>query len=101
LDGVQFSIYADKANPSHVLESYTFSFQYTGSRKYAKRQLSGMAGWGSAGISINIGAARAGLRNMIDQIYDYHQNLATLPGNYFESIYIAVDADHIYQLSAT
>ncbi|KAL2040969.1 hypothetical protein N7G274_006427 [Stereocaulon virgatum] len=79
LDGVQFSIYADKVNPSHVLESYTFSFQYTGSRKDAKRQLSGMAGLGPAGVSSSIGAARAGLRKMIDQIYDYHQILATLP----------------------
>ena len=60
-----------------------------------------MAGPRPEGASITTGAARAGLRKLIDQIHDYHQHLATLPCNYLEKSNVAVHADHIYQLSVT
>ena len=60
-----------------------------------------MAGPRLEDISITIGAARAGLRKLIDQIHDYHQHLATLPCKYLEKSDVALHADHIYQLSVT
>lgn len=79
LSSVLFSIYADKNNPSHVLESYTFSFQ---SSKDAggNSQALGLAFSGPHGQPVTITSARAGLKSIVDALRLVESQLPALPG---------------------
>ncbi|KAF6221378.1 hypothetical protein HO133_002233 [Letharia lupina] len=78
LDGVQFSIYADKSRPSEILELYTFSFQYRDG-KDGERRLMGLTAPGGGSGMITIRSVRSGMVNVIDQFKNYQQQLPALP----------------------
>ena len=78
LDGVQFSIYADKSRPSQILELYRFSFRYRNG-KDGNRSLIGLTAPGCGSDTITTRSVRSGMVNMIDQLHDYQQQLPVLP----------------------
>lgn len=78
--GVQFSILADQANPSHVLESYAFSFQYLECVPGGHRQIAGLALSGSCGKSVVITNVRSGLNKIIRRLIEIDVALPNLPG---------------------
>lgn len=78
LDGVQFSIYADKSRPSEILELYTFSFQYRNG-KDGERRLVGLTAPGRGSSMITTKSVRTGMINVIDQLNNYQQQLPSLP----------------------
>ena len=81
LDGVQFSIYANKSRPSQVLELYTFSFQYRHG-KDGERRLMGLTPPGRDSVTITTRSVRSGMVNVMDQLHDYQQQLPTLPSKW-------------------
>ena len=78
LDGVQFSIYADKSRPSQVLELYKFSFQYCHG-KDGERRLMGLTPPGRGSGTITTRSVRTGMVNVMDQLHDYQRQLPALP----------------------
>lgn len=79
LSSVLFSIYADKNNPSHVLESYTFSFR-TSKDANGNSQALGLAFSGPHGQPVTITSARAGLKSIVDALRLVESQLPELPG---------------------
>ena len=77
LEGVQFSIYADRTKPSHLLESYTFSFQYGRGVHGPKRERAGLSGIDCA--SFTGVEARSGLKKILDQLHIQSELLPALP----------------------
>ena len=78
--GVQFNILADQANPSHVLESYAFSFQYLECIPGGHRQVAGLALSGSCGKSVTTTNVRSGLDKIIRRLIEIDITLPSLPG---------------------
>ena len=78
LDGVQFSIYADKSNPSEILELYTFAFQYYDA-KDSGRRLMGLTAPGPGGATITSRSITNDMVNLIDQFKNYQHQLPALP----------------------
>lgn len=83
LDGVQFSIFADRENPSHVLESYAFSFQYLERIRSEDCQVFGLALSGPCGKSVTVTSARSGLDRIIRRLIEIDITLPNLPGKPF------------------
>lgn len=81
LSSVLFSIYADKHNPSHALESYTFSFQ-TSTDASGTFQPLGVVFSGPHGHPVTITSARAGLKSIVDALRLVESQLPALPGQY-------------------
>lgn len=79
LSSVLFSIYADKNNPSHVLESYMFSFR-TIEDISGNPQAFGLAFSGPHGQPVTITSARAGLKSIMDALRLVESQLPALPG---------------------
>lgn len=79
---VQFSIYSDQENPSNVIESYRFSFEYAQTPGFASHQLAGMALSGSNGTSINVKSAMSRLERVHDCLYNWSNFAPDLPGEY-------------------
>lgn len=69
LCGFQLSVFADEQNPSHVLESYDFTFQYNEHAKIRNPQLVGVAIPGIDGKPVTITSARAGVEAIIHHLY--------------------------------
>ena len=79
LDGVQFSIYADKSNPSEILELYTFAFQYHDAKDRGRR-LMGLTAPSHGGATItNLRSITYDMVNLIDQLKNYQHQLPALP----------------------
>ena len=78
LDGVQFSIYADKSNPSEILELYTFAFQYHDA-KDSGRRLMGFTAPSPGGATITTQSITYDMVNLIDQLKNYQHQLPALP----------------------
>ena len=79
LSGVLFSIYADKNNPSQILESYKFSFQTSGNASGYSQAL-GLAFSGPQGQEVTITSARAGLKSIVEALRLVERQLPALPG---------------------
>lgn len=80
LSGVQFSIFADVANPSNVLESYTFSFEYSKRISGGEHQLIGLALSGPRGKPVSMTSARSGLEKLVGRLIQIDVTLPDLPG---------------------
>ena len=78
LDGVQFSIYADKSKPSEILELYTFSFQYH-DVKDSGRRLMGLTTPSHGGGTITTRSSKYDMVNLMDRLKNYHHQLPALP----------------------
>lgn len=81
LEGFQLSIYADRTSPSRILESYTFSFQYSQGGGGSNSQVAGLTG--PDGASVTVEGARLGLKKFLDQLHNYNEMLPDLPRKYF------------------
>lgn len=90
LDGFRLCIYADRAKPFHVLETYTFSFRCIINAGSAQQQLVGIAHSSSGrgtklkldrpgDASIFIGDAWSNLQTFMRGLHDFHQTLPDLP----------------------
>lgn len=79
LSSIIFSIYADKNNPSHVLESYKFFFR-TSEDVSGNSQPLGLAFSGPHGQPVTITSARAGLKSIVDALRLVESQLPALPG---------------------
>lgn len=82
LAAVQFSIIADEASPSNIIEMYTFSFTYTSNVKVAERLLEGMTVTGPDGKRVTVRDARVGLWSIVRQCMIVHNSLPSLPGEF-------------------
>lgn len=80
LHGVQFNIIADKESPSHVLESYAFSFQYLERTRNEDCQVVGLELSGPCGKSGTITSVRSGLDRIIRRLVEIDLTLPSLPG---------------------
>ena len=78
LDGVQFSIHADKSKPSEILELYTFAFQYHDA-KDSGRRLMGLTAPSHGGDTITTRSIRYDMVNLIDHLKNYQHQLPALP----------------------
>ncbi|SLM33351.1 Zinc finger, RING/FYVE/PHD-type [Lasallia pustulata] len=93
LAAVQFSISADEANPSNVIETYTFSFTYTGNVNIVGRRLAEMTVAGPNGKRITVQDARAGLRSIVRQCMVLNNILPCLPDNCFLTCHLFYTPD--------
>ena len=82
LAAVQFSIIADAANPSNVIESYTFSFKYTDNVHVVGRRLEGIIVTSPDGKQVTVQHARAGLWSIVRQCLVVNNFLPSLPGEF-------------------
>ena len=87
IDGFRLCIYKDKSKPFNVLETYTFSFRYTG---HTRRQLVGMAQScssresalqleGPADANTSMEDAWSNIEKFMRGLQDFHQTLPDLP----------------------
>ena len=93
LDGFRLCIHANKTIPLHLLETYTFSFQYTSITREAQRQPVGMSPLstgnntrlqfeGSCDSSMSVEAAWASLQRFMRELHNFHQTLPDLPSKF-------------------
>ena len=85
LDGAQFSLYADKSEPSRILELYTFSFHYRNG-KNDDRRLMGLTPLGRGDGTITTISVRSGMVNVVNQLHDFQQQLPALPSEWCATI---------------
>lgn len=91
LNGVQFTIYADKSRPSKVLELYTFSFEYRNGLD-GQRRLMGLTPPGCGTGMITTRTLRSDMVNVIDQLNNYQLKLPALP----RKLHWGDCQDHLY-----
>lgn len=77
---VRFSIFADRQKPSHILESYVFSFQYPENAHDEDGQVIGLALSAPCGKRVTITSARSGLERIIRRLVEIDITLPNLPG---------------------
>ena len=82
LAAVQLSIIVDEANPSNVIETYTFSFTYTSNANVVGRRLAEMVLSGPDGKQVTIQDARSGLWSLVRQFLAINNFLPNLPGGF-------------------
>ncbi|MCJ1469663.1 DNA binding protein [Pseudocyphellaria aurata] len=87
LSSILFSIYADKNNPSRVLESYKFFFR-TSKEVNGNSQPMGLAFSGPHGRPVTITSARAGLKSIVDALRLVESQLPALPAHRFMMCYL-------------
>jgi hypothetical protein len=80
LAAVQFSIITGLKDPSQILESYTFNFQYLENDDNADRQLVGLTFHDPRGEPVTIISARYGLLQIVHHLIKLNVNLPALPG---------------------
>ena len=81
---VLFSIYSDQQNPSRVIESYRFDFQYIEIPENPSHQVCGMTLAGPDGVSVSGKSAMSRLEKIHDCLYNWSNNAPDLPGEYLK-----------------
>lgn len=81
LEAIQLTILVDKENPSNVLESYTFSFKYSGVRGDVDSRLESLSldPVGCVADMRTAQAARTGLEMIVRRLITLSAFLPTLP----------------------
>jgi hypothetical protein len=81
LDALQLTIFVDKNEPTHVLESYTFTFNYTGTRGDASSRLASisLAAGGRESEVKTFRTAKQGLESIIRRLITLSAFLPVLP----------------------
>ncbi|KAH8435334.1 putative meiosis specific protein Hop1 [Aspergillus melleus] len=81
LEALQLTIFADKDSPDNVLETYTFSFRYTGGSGDVNRRLASMSidSMGCVADMKYAQTARIGLETIIRRLITLSTFLPTLP----------------------
>ena len=86
LDGFRLCIYADKAKPFNILESYTFSFQYPSNVVGAPQHLVGSIGRDARlrlecprDAPVLVAGAWSNIQRFMREIHNFHQTLPDLP----------------------
>lgn len=81
LEAIQLTILVDKNKPSNVLESYTFSFKYSGSAGDVNRRLESLSldPVGCIADMKTAQSARAGLEMIVRRLITLSAFLPTLP----------------------
>lgn len=77
---VQFSVYADKDNPSDVVEAYTFKFQYLDNPANARHKLISMTLPDACEKLVTVISGETGLQEILDCLWEYDKSLPDLPG---------------------
>lgn len=80
LSAVQFSIITGSKDPSNILESYTFNFQYIDNDSNTDRRLIGLTLLDPHGEPVTIISARYGLLQIVHHLIKLNVNLPALPG---------------------
>lgn len=95
LEAIQLTILADKNNPSNVLESYTFSFKYSGKPGHVDTRLESLSldPVGCVADMKTIHSARKGLESIVRNIIELNAFLPILPSMApFTDLRITADA---------
>lgn len=82
LDAIQLTILVDENEPQNVLESYTFSFKYTGARGDVNSRLESLS-LDPVGCVANMKSAqtaRTGMEMIVRRLITLSSFLPTLPG---------------------
>ncbi|MCJ1300078.1 DNA binding protein [Hypocenomyce scalaris] len=93
LAAVQLSIIVDEANPSNVIETYTFSFTYTSNANVVGRRLAEMVLSGPDGKQVTIQDARSGLWSLVRQFLAINNFLPNLPDTRFLTCHLFYTPD--------
>ena len=88
LEAVQLTILVDKDAPEHVLESYTFSFRYTGAEGDVNNRLESLSleQMGCVADMKTAQTARIGLETIVRRLITLSAFLPTLPSMYLYTI---------------
>jgi hypothetical protein len=83
LEAIQLTVVADKAEPDNVLESYTFTFKYTGGAGQLNSRLESLSiePVGYVADIKSAQTARMGLESIVRRLITLSAFLPTLPSN--------------------
>ena len=79
---MNFSVTQDDTDPSKVIESYTFFFEYHTDLATGQQSLSGVSLGGPTGDRVLMRCIRRGLEPIIDRLIEYSMRLPELPGEF-------------------
>ncbi|KAI5309368.1 DNA binding protein, partial [Ascosphaera atra] len=89
LEAVQITVLADKNKPSHVLETYTFTFSYSGTPSLDKRLASiSLDANGSQTEIKTLRSARSGIEMIVRRLITLSSFLPRLPSERFMEIHL-------------
>ena len=84
LEAVQLTVFVDKNQPTQILESYTFTFKYTGDAGDVNSRLASMSldSVGCTAEMTTLHSARQGLEMIIRRLITLSSFLPVLPSEY-------------------
>ncbi|PGH02712.1 hypothetical protein AJ80_08809 [Polytolypa hystricis UAMH7299] len=95
LEAIQLTVFVDKDSPAHILESYTFTFEYTGKAGDVNNQLASVS-LGSTGYTADMKTTRSaklGLEMIIRRLITLSTFLPMLPNQRYMEIHLFYTAD--------
>ena len=79
---MNFSVTQDDTDPSKVIESYTFFFEYYTDQATGQQSLSGVSLGGPTGDKVLMRCIKRGLEPIVDRLIEYSMRLPELPGKF-------------------
>ena len=79
---MNFSVAQDDTDPSKVIESYTFVFEYHTDQATGQQSLSGVSLGRTTGETVLKRCIKGGLEPIIDRLIEYSMRLPELPGKF-------------------